>query len=400
MGDREGTPFEPLRSDVVPGPDVVAGPGVVAWLLASDEPWTRWLTLTALLDRGPDDPDVVAAHHAVVTDPRTRGLIARLPDWEAPSQASGHDSPAFTPNLLALLADMGLVRGDAAAVDALIEVMLAHQQEDGRFASFAAGPGTATPQWGSLLCDAHAIVDVLIRFGRGDDPRVAAALDRVVSDLSVTAQGAGWTCIPSIGFRGPGRVGDLCPQVTIEAVRALGHGVDDSAAARAAERRRIAIAAGRTVLALWRERGTVKPYMFGHGFTFKTVKWPPFWYSVLSVLDALSLYPEIWTGSEAQEEDRRSLAELAACLLAYNLDDSGCVTPRSCYRGFEGFSFGQRKEPSPFATAVVAVVLRRLADLAGEIRGVDVATLGSSRGGTGRARPPKGWPTRLTAPNA
>jgi len=48
------------------------------------------------------------------------------------------------------------------------------------------------------------------------------------------------------------------------------------------------------------------------------------------------------------------------------------VTPRSCYQGFAGFSFGQKKVPSPFATARLAVVLRRFDDMAAEIAGINV----------------------------
>jgi hypothetical protein len=33
------------------------------------------------------------------------------------------------------------------------------------------------------------------------------------------------------------------------------------------------------------------------------------------------------------------------------------VTPRSCYKGFEDYSFGQKKKPSPWATARVCGLL-------------------------------------------
>jgi hypothetical protein len=136
-------------------------------------------------------------------------------------------------------------------------------------------------------------------------------------------------------------------------------------------------------------RGEEKPYLFGHGIQFKTVKWPTFWYDVHWVLDALSRYPDLWRGRTARPEDRIALAELAACMIAYNVDPGGRVTPRSCYRGFEGFSFGQKKAPSAFATARLASVLRRLEGLAPEIRAVDVRKLSSSKGGSGTAVPPK-----------
>ncbi len=121
---------------------------------------------------------------------------------------------------------------------------------------------------------------------------------------------------------------------------------------------------------------------------FKTVKWPPLWYDLHWVLGTLGRFPQLWRGAGADAGDRRALAEMVACLVAYNFGPDGTVAPRSCYRGFERFSFGQKKRPSPFATARLAAVLRRLDDLAVEGGRVDVMTLPSSKGGTGRPRLP------------
>jgi hypothetical protein len=145
----------------------------------------------------------------------------------------------------------------------------------------------------------------------------------------------------------------------------------------------------RVALRAWRVRGTEQPYMFGHGRRFKTVKWPVTWYGAYAVLDALARYPALWRGRNADPSDRSALAELAACLVAYNVGPEGAVTPRSVWRGFETFSFGQKQRPSPFATAQLLAVLHRLDDLAEAAAAVDVRTLGSSKGGSGLAVPPR-----------
>ena len=131
--------------------------------------------------------------------------------------------------------------------------------------------------------------------------------------------------------------------------------------------------------------------MFGHGIAFKTVKWPPFWYGDLAVLEAIGRYPELWEpdAREARAEDRAAVIELASCLLAYNVGPDGRVTPHSCYRGFEGFSFGQKKSPSPYATARVFAALKPFERLAPEVARADVRTLASSKGGSGLARAPR-----------
>lgn len=79
-----------------------------------------------------------------------------------------------------------------------------------------------------------------------------------------------------------------------------------------------------------------------------------------------------------------------ACLVAYNTDADGTVTPRSTFRGFTDFSFGQKKRPSPIATAWVVAVLRAYGALVDDVRAVDIASLPSSKGGSGVAVQPRG----------
>ncbi len=144
----------------------------------------------------------------------------------------------------------------------------------------------------------------------------------------------------------------------------------------------------RVSLRAWRQRGEQKSYMFGRGRAFKTGKWPSTWYSALAVLDGLGRYPALWRGNGAEPGDRLALAELAACLVAYSMTIEGQVVPQSVFRGFEEHSFGQKHQPSPFATARVLTVLHRVDDLAGEAGEVDVSGVASSKRGTGHPIPP------------
>lgn len=373
------------------------GADPVDWLLASDEPGARWLTLTSVLGLPSNDPAVVETRAAVVVDPGVRALLDRLPDWEAENDISGHDRPLYAPNLLGLLADMGVTGGDDPRVDRILDAMLEHQDEDGRFQSFGR-LRSLDPGWHALLCDSHAITEILLRFGRGRDPRVRQALMRMGADLTDLAQGLAWPCRPDPvnGFRGPGRKADFCPLVTLQALRAFSYVPEEERPSWLPDVARVSLRA-------WRERGTEKPYMFGHGRQFKRVKWPATWYNALTVLDALGRYPELWSPTrgfaDSLAADVRALAEIAACLIAYNVDPAtGTVTPRSCYQGFERFSFGQKKRPSPYATARVLAALSRFtaeslvmttgADLVQAIAAVDVLTLTSSKGGAGTALAP------------
>ena len=366
------------------------GADPVPWLLACDEPYTRYVTRTVILGEARDAPDVAAEHRALLEDPGVRQLIDTLPAWDALTTAPDHHSPAFLPNRLNLLADLGVHGGDDPRIESLIDALLAHQDRHGRFTPSDAAGGRPKPESGAVLCDTNVITDVALRFGRGDDSRVTSALGRMRSDLSSTPQGRAWQCVPERRplLSGVFSKADACPQVTLEGLRAL------SRAHPPGERPSWLLEAARTPLALWRMRTTERPYGFGHGYQFKSVKWPNFWYDVLWVLQAVGRYPEVWSGPRSTAEDRRSAAELAACLIAYNFDDNGQVTPRRVYPGFEHFSFGRKTEPSPFATVRCLLALARFADLAEEIAGVDVGALPGSVGGTGAPVPPR----RTTAP--
>lgn len=354
------------------------------WLLKSEEPAARWITLAQLATDPAPEALIVAAHTDVLDDSSTADLIERLPDWELPQKLSGHASPAFAPNLLNLLADMGVSVRENPRIETLLDQMEANTIKGDRFATNATSRVTPNGAWSSMPCDHHAISEVLIRFGRSSHPVVRRALDRISEDLSDTSQGTAWLCIPDeeSGFRGPGRKTDVCPQVTLEALRTFSwlppnerpSGLGDVA---------------RAMLEVWRNRGESKPYMFGHGIGFKTIKWPTFWYDIFWFLDTIGRYPELWTKADADPSDRIAIAELVACLVAYNVGPGGQVTPRSCYRGFTSFSFGQKKRPSPFATARVAAVVKRFDDLSNDIESVDVTTLASSKGGTGSPVPPR-----------
>ncbi len=382
------------------------GADPVNWLLASAEPGARWLTLTGVLGLAADDPAVVAARAAATADPAVHALLERLRDWEAENDISGHDRPLYAPNLLGLLADMGVAPGDDPRVDGVIDVMLRHQDEEGRFQSFGR-LRSSEPGWHALLCDSHAVVEVLVRFGRGEDPRVSRAMERMDADVADLAQGRTWPCRPepSSGFRGPGRKADFCPLVTLQALRAFSYLPPERRPGWLVEVARVSLRA-------WLERGSEKPYMFGHGRQFKRVKWPATWYNALTVLDAVGRYRKLWASTGSPEPgaedswaadawgqdtrnhgvragDVRAIAEIAACLIAYNVDPAtGTVTPPSCYQGFEEFSFGQKKQPSPYATARVLAALARVADLSEAIAGVDVRALTSSKGGAGTALGP------------
>ncbi len=331
-----------------------------AALLASEEPFTRFVTMTEVLGASESDADVRSARKAVVADRSVRALVDRLPDWESKFSFSGHNSPGFPPNMLRLLHAMGVRAGDFAAIERMLDRMLRHQVDDGRYLT----PGGATGRkegpgsWASLPCDHFAILEVLLLFGRRDAPGVDNGISRVRDTLANTTQGPAWRCIPDpvVKWRGPGRKDDACLQVTVEALRLF-------SLLAAADRPKTISDAARTLLGTWRNRAEESPYHFRHGPHFVAGKWPSTWYDASTVLEALALYPMVWKGKTAAAEDRQSTIEIVQAL-AGNFGPDGFVTPRSCYKGFEEYSFGQKKKPSPWATARTCGILRTFSSVA------------------------------------
>ncbi|MHA1733591.1 MAG: hypothetical protein ACTSU5_16710 [Promethearchaeota archaeon] len=206
-----------------------------------------------------------------------------------------------------------------------------------------------------------------------------AGLERVNSLLKETNQGYGWKCEPGLGtgFRGPGRKDDICPMAVVDALRGYWALPGD-------ERPENLVGAGKTLLGCWTARSEHKPYMFGHGRNFRRPRPPFFWYNVGTVLDATSHYPEL-VGTRAFRE------LLAVARLAFRPD--GTVVPGSIYTFFKGFSFGQKRESSPWETLFLARVFKRAADadpgIVEAVKAIDGSSLKGSKGGPGTKKKAK-----------
>ena len=206
----------------------------------------------------------------------------------------------------------------------------------------------------------------------------------MADDITTTSLGQGCRCLPHsrTGGRGPGRVADPCPQVTAEALRTFGRLDPVDRPPGLAE-------VVRTMLRVWRERGQVKPYMFGHGMHFKAVKWPNIWYSDLTVLQALAPYPEVWSGASAERDDEAAAAELVACLAAYNTDPAAASFPARSTGASASTRSARRSGPHRSLRRGCVRPCAPSTRSARRPQSVDVTALGSAKGGAGVAVPPR-----------
>ncbi len=187
--------------------------------------------------------------------------------------------------------------------------------------------------------------------------------------LKETNQGWGWKCEPWLYYkrRGPGRVNDICPMIVIDALR--GYWV-------LSEYPEHLIHAGKSLLNCWTERSKYKPYMFGHGKKFRLPRAPFFWYNIGTVLDAVSHYPKLVKTKAFQEL-------LAVSLLEFQ--SNGLFIPKSIYLYFKEYSFGQKKEPSPWITLFLSRIYKRAFDIdpsiIDKIKKIEAKKLKGSKGG-------------------
>ncbi|MGY5875908.1 MAG: hypothetical protein RTU30_09195 [Candidatus Thorarchaeota archaeon] len=315
-------------------------------LVQCDESYTVYNTLVNLMGVSRSKKSILELRQSIIEDESVQSLVEDLTtDWKD-YLVKGHDKADYPPSLLLLLFDFGVEPDDFPKVSDLLSQMISLQDDEGRFLSLARFP-KSEPSLGSNFCDTHIITEVLLRGGYGESTEVQNALALMTNSIDETSQGLAWKCEPNsvTGARGPGRKADLCPQVTLEALRVF-------PLLPKSKRPKKLLDTGRTLLKCWKRRKSERPYMFGHGSSFKKLRPPFFWYSIGEVVDTVSRYPELVKES--------SFEEMLAVILA-KADDIGRFTPESVYRYFKTWSFGQKNEWSPWMTYYIYRILKRLA---------------------------------------
>jgi len=321
----------------------------INWLLASDEPWTRYRTLVDLLDRPEDDAEVQAARQAMLAHPQVKGLIEKAADWPGFALKRHNDAkhPLYA---LSTLADFGL-RVDDPGMSPVVEAVMAHQSAEGPFQTtlrlYKRFGGIDGEHWMWMACDAPTLLYALLAFGLGEEPRVQRATDHLVG----LDEENGWRCraAPELGdFKGLGRREDPCPIANVYALKALSQVPDlvDSAATRTG---------AEMLLWHWGPECERKIFLFGLGTFFRRLKYPFVWYDILHVVDVLSHFPFVY--------DDPRFHEMVDTIME-QADAEGRYTAASMYRAWKGWSFANKKSPSPWLTFLVLRIQRRMGMLA------------------------------------
>jgi hypothetical protein len=113
-----------------------------------------------------------------------------------------------------------------------------------------------------------------------------------------------------------------------------------------------AVAAGvECLLNLWHNSLELHPYQFYLGTDFRKLKAPLIWFDLLHVLDVLSQ-------SSLAAQDPRLVSMLR--LMNSKAGPDGLFTPESEWKAWNGWEFGQKKQPSAWLSFLAYRINRRI----------------------------------------
>ncbi|OGO20830.1 MAG: hypothetical protein A2Z14_02560 [Chloroflexi bacterium RBG_16_48_8] len=318
---------------------------IIQWLLDSDEPWTRYRTMMDLLGFSEDDPRVQEARHELLEYADVKRMIEECRAWPG-YPLKRHNDAGHPLYKFSTLADFG-VRRDDPGMSVGMDAVLAHPSLEGPFQVVVHIPkaygGTDEDMWTWMACDSPTLLYALMAMGVSEDSRIHQAVDHLVG----LAEENGWRChaAPELGkFRGPGRKDDPCPIANVYMLKTMSLCQDllDSPAASVGLE---------MLLGHWEKQAERKIYLFGIGTDFKKLKYPFVWYDILHVLDVLSRYSKT-------HKDPRFLGMVKT--ITNQADDKGRYTAGSMYQTWKGWSFADKKQPSPWLTFLVLRILKRI----------------------------------------
>jgi hypothetical protein len=331
-------------SEYVVGDNMKISDATLDWLLEG-EAWIAYRTRIDLLAQSEQDPQVISARNAMLTDEKMNNLLSELSDWPG-TVISSHKSAGQSFHKLTFLSDVGLKAGDPG-VDKIIEKIVDHQSVEGPFQLPVNVPvhfgGTGQEEWAWALCDAPLILYALAGFGLDNEDRVKGAARHLLG----LVRDNGWPCAVSqeLGkFRGPGRKDDPCPFANLAMLKALSR----IAAYRDSEACHVGT---ESLLSLWSESAAQHPYMFYMGTDFRKLKVPFIWYDILHVLDVLSRFS--WVRKDARFLDMLEIMKGSS-------NEHGRFTPASIWTAWKSWEFGQKKEPSRWLTLLVWRIIQRI----------------------------------------
>ena len=309
-------------------------PPMLDALLGAD-PWVELLARRDLLDTSAD-PSLVAR---IAADPRVAELIDATDPWPPGRRSTKAYDPKDAIWKVGVLADFGLTRTDPR-IDALAERLFAAAAPDGTF-RHGGFDHTKTYDLRGYTCVTHAATGSLARFGYREDPRLLPATEHIRATQRLDG---GWHPNPALQPGVTRESEPSCPFGTLQILRA-------AAAVGGELLDRVGPPAAGYLLDCWvRREAPFRPVGFGMGTTFAKLTYPFATFGILGVVDALTAVRPIRT-------DPRLVALVDAVVASRREDGYLAATVSGAWAEFD---FGQKREPSPWITAIVLRAVRRM----------------------------------------
>jgi hypothetical protein len=313
------------------------------WLLDGN-PWTRYRTLTHLMDLPLEDSRVREAYEQLIRHPLIEDLLNRTLEW-FPRSITRHNKPELSHYQLTALAEMG-VRHDHPKMRKIIDRAVKHKTGD-FFAVRQILPvkgepmGKADPdarEWHAMPCDSPLITYALLLAGE-QNHRVIHSVNEIEQKWTYPK---GWFC-HFFFVEGQFRRHNMgCPMAGLMALQVFSmfpemHNNDCVKNAVAPIR-------------YHKELGK-SFYFFGRSKKFWTFKYPFVWYNALYLANVLSRFKSF--------RNDPLMLELIDWILS-SQDESGRFRPTSIYRCYSDWDFANKKESSPWITYLCCRILKQL----------------------------------------
>ncbi len=160
----------------------------IDWLLEEDQPSVRYLTLTQILGRSEDDPEVESAEERIAERGWASEILAKQhPGGYWDNKASAYRPKYLSTNwMLLVLSDLGVTKDDPRIEKAAKLWIRQLASDDGGFAPGGGKHGH--------LCTAGNTARGLVNFGYADHPKVRSAFEWLVTHED---KNGGWSCFGS-----------------------------------------------------------------------------------------------------------------------------------------------------------------------------------------------------------
>jgi hypothetical protein len=312
----------------------------IDWLLNSN-PWTKYKTLTDLLEKSELSDEVKKVKKELINDPKIIKLIDETGQWFTES-ITRHNIPTIPYYKLLMLSDFGLNINDNG-IDKIIQKINEHIIED----MFAVRqtlpektfklPDKKSNEWHVLPCDTPVITYSMLCL-KNNDKKVLKSVDKIKEKWQTSYD---WFC-HFFFVEGQFKKNKInCPISGLMALNVFSQ-VPELKESKEAKNAFLPIK-------FHKEYGK-SIYYFGRSKKFWAFKYPFIWYNALYLADVLTKFDFLI------KDDITT--ELINWILK-SQDESGRFKPTSMFKAYKEWDFSNKKKVSPWMTFLCCRILKR-----------------------------------------